>query len=276
MAKFIQGTFHFHSTYSHDGREPLKQVASTLQENGFAFAVMTEHFEDFDSVTMDRYLAEAHEITQTTGFVLIPAIEVHLSGLDTIVLPVQSFEQIQDLLKGQGSQQSLFKVLAHPARYRFEDVEKHIQKYQIDAVELWNQQADGSHIPPLEFLRSMRTHERRNRLRYFFGCDLHSVRLRAVNVLLLPGSTPKTADAIVQGLISGQVVARNLLTGVEFRNGSEPIDFDRWLVQLQQRSYIRGRILKTIRRGLRTLYKALPRNAQHSLNDFKNTVRNRV
>jgi hypothetical protein len=275
MSPVIKGTFHFHSTYSHDGRHPLKEVASTLQGNGFAFALMTEHFEDFDAATLDRYLAEAREITDTTGFVLIPGIEVHLSGLDTIVFPVRSFEQIQDLSR-KASDQTLFKVLAHPARYRFEDVERHIQKFHIDGVELWNQQADGSQIPPLEFLRSMRTLGARDRLRYFFGCDLHSAHLRAVNVLCLPDSTPRTADAIVNELTSGQFVARNLLTGIEYRNGAGRIDFNRWSQLLEERSYVRGRILKTIRRGLRSVYKALPRSAQHSLNDFKNTVRNRV
>jgi hypothetical protein len=276
MSPFIQGTFHFHSTYSHDGKHPLKEVASTLQASGFAFGVMTEHFEDFDAATVDRYIAEAKEITETTGFVLVPGIEVHLRGLDTIVFPVRRFEQIQALLKGEDSDPKFFKVLAHPARYRFEDVERHIQNFRIDAVELWNQQADGAHIPPMEFLRSMRTLGGRNRLRYFFGCDNHSAHLRAVNVLCLPESTPRTADAIANALASGQVVARNLFTGIEYRNGAGQGDFDRWFELLQKRSYVRGRILKTLRRVLRTLYKALPRNAQHSLNDFKNAVRNRV
>ena len=49
---------------------------------------MTEHFEDFDAATLDRYLRSAGD--DTTGFVVIPGIEVHLSGLDTIVFPVRT------------------------------------------------------------------------------------------------------------------------------------------------------------------------------------------
>jgi len=48
MRDSIDGAFHFHSTYSHDGKNTLSEIASTLSEAGLSFCVMTEHFEDLD------------------------------------------------------------------------------------------------------------------------------------------------------------------------------------------------------------------------------------
>src|SRR5262245_19573668 len=148
MRNDLQGTIHFHSTYSHDGRSTLREIALTLKERGLAFCLMTEHFEDFDAAKFSRYVQEAEAVTRETGFMLIPATEVDLSGLHTIVFPVQEYADVVRLANGHNNGPNrMFKLLAHPTKYPFELVLKHLEKYDIDGIELWNQEADGRYLP---------------------------------------------------------------------------------------------------------------------------------
>ena len=158
MKETIQGTFHFHSTYSHDGRSTLSEIASALRTAGMAFCVLTDHFEDFSAPKFNEYLRETREDTEKSGFLLIPGIEVNLSGLDTILFPVRDYDEIAQFASdGTGSANRLCKVLAHASKYPFEKVVKHLQQYQIQGVEIWNQQADGCHIPPFKLLDEWQT-----------------------------------------------------------------------------------------------------------------------
>jgi hypothetical protein len=273
----IQGTFHFHSTYSHDGRSTLWEIASALGRCGLSFCILTDHFEDFDAPKFDNYLREVREVTEKTGFLLIPGTEVNLAGLDTILFPAFSYGQIADFA-AQGherdSERRLYKVLAHASKYPFEMVVKHLERYKIEGVELWNQQADSRYIPPFKLLEMLEHYSRRKQYRYFFGCDLHNVNLTVANLLSLP--SPGTAEAIVHDLTEGDFTSRNIPTGIEYRNGSDSTDFDEWLRMLHKSAYRRGRFLGGIRTGLKSVYRMLPRDTQKSLNDVKNFVRNKV
>jgi len=273
----IQGTFHFHSTYSHDGRSTLSEIASALSAAGLAFCILTEHFEDFSAPKFNEYLRETREVSEKSGFLLIPGIEVNLSGLDTILFPVRDYDEIAKFVSdGSGSADRLCKVLAHASKYPFDKVVKHLQKYRIEGVEIWNQQADGSHIPPFKLLDVWQTYSRRRQHRYFFGCDLHKANLAVANIISLSAPSSGAVDAIIQHLREGTFVVRNLPTGIEYRNGAPSIDFDAWLQRLHEKSYYRGRLLGTVRSGLKSVYKMLPRDTQRSLNDVKNSVRNKV
>jgi hypothetical protein len=277
MSDTIQGTFHFHSTYSHDGRNSLAEIAASLQRAGYSFCVMTEHFEDLDEPKFARYVQETKEASCDTRFIFIPGIEVHLAGVDTIMFPVQEYEPIRYLADGgSDTATSVFKVVAHPSKYPFDKIVRHLETFRIDAIELWNQQADSSYIPPFQFLELVHTTEWRNQYRYFFGCDLHSAKLAVANVIVMDKPGAISADAIVQCLKEGSFTARNLVTGIEYRNGSPRTDFSSWLKAIRARSYYRGRILRKIRSGLRSAYKKLPRYIQRRLNDVKNVVRNNV
>ena len=280
MEDLLHGTFHFHSTYSHDGRSTLSEIATSLCERGFSFCVMTEHFEDFDPQKFERYkqeITETSSIFRSRGFVLIPGIEVNLSGLDTIVFPVREFSQITQLLsKAEDPERRLFKVLAHPTKYSFEAVVRHLAKYEINGIELWNQQADGRHMPPLGFFRSVRAAQWRNQERYFFGCDLHNVNLTVSNIISIDAKTPRTCEAIVDALINGEFRSRNVPTGIEYHNGPERTDFETWLQTLLEKPYYQGNFLQGVRYCLRAFYRALPRRMQKSVNDLKNSVRNKL
>jgi hypothetical protein len=277
MTGTIQGAFHFHSTYSHDGRSTLPEIAAKLSASGLAFCIMTEHFEDFNAAQFDRYVRDLQQITESTGFLFIPGVEVHLSGIDTLIFPAREFEPLVRLAEtGKDTQPPLFKVLAHPTKYSLDEVDRHLKNYAIQGIELWNQQADGSHIPPVQFLQWMKDHAQRNQHQYFFGCDLHDANLTVANVLSLPAAVERTPEGIARRIMAGGFVSRNLPTGVEYGNGPGRIELGPWLKSVLTKSYYRGKLLRGVRRGLRSIYKKLPRNAQHSLNDVKNFVRNKV
>jgi hypothetical protein len=273
----MRGTFHFHSTYSHDGRTTLEEIATRLSRRGFSFCVMTEHFEDLDAISFESYVRETKEVCLKTGFLLIPGVEVHLNGLDTIFFPVRSYEQIQRFIAfGRDGRQRLVKVLAHPVKYGFDAIVKHIEQYDLDGIELWNQQADGGYMPPLAFFEQLAAAPWRDRYQYFFGCDLHDVNLTVDNFLVIPDTVRRTPDAIADALTAGHFLSRNHRTGIEYPNGAARPDFDDWLQTLRRRSYYRGQMFRSVRRTLRAFYKMLPRDTQHSLNDVKNFVRNKV
>lgn len=277
MQDTIQGTFHFHSTYSHDGRSTLSEIATTLREQGLSFCLMTEHFEDFDEPKFDQYLLEIDSLNKSNSFLLVPGMEVSIGGLHTIVFPVRDFGELRELSSGETPASGpMFKVLAHPSKYPFPSVIRHLQKYRIDGIELWNQQSDGSYLPPFRFLESLKTYPQRSQYRYFFGCDIHNVHLTARNILSVPAPKEQTTQAIVDALISGDFISRNKVTGIDYRNGTDRTDYDTWIKALSDRPFYRAKLKLWVRRRLRSAYKIFPRQIQHSLNDFKNFVRDKV
>jgi hypothetical protein len=276
MPNVLQGAFHFHSNYSHDGKSPLDEIASGLKQLGLSFCIMTEHFEDFDASKFSRYLQEAETIGRSRRFVLIPGVEVHLGGLDTILFPVRDYDSVARFASGGEDDSGLFKVLAHPTKYSWEAVSKHLASYRIDALEMWNQQADSRYLPPLALLQFLKAQSWRGHYHYFFGCDLHSMKLSVSNVISVEATGDPMSEAIVRAIRDGNFESTNRPTGIRYRNGTTPSEFDAWVEDVTGRTYVGGRIRRSVRAKLKSLYKSLPGDMQHSLNDFKNFVRNKV
>jgi hypothetical protein len=277
MHTSIQGTFHFHSTYSHDGKNTLGEIAASLKAKGFSFCLMTEHFEDLSVTTFNRYIQEANGVTEATGFILVPGIEVDLSGLHTIIFNVHDYDEISQMAWAPDRCSRLpFKILAHPSKYPFERVQAHMEKYNINGLELWNQQADSVYLPPLKFLNLLKTHVGRNEIIGFFGCDLHDTHLSVANILSLQSQSPPTAEAILTALLRGDFVAMNLPTGIEFRNGPGGTDLASWIEEVTSKPYYQAKLRMGTRQILRWLYKSLPRGAQRFLNNTKNYLRNKI
>jgi hypothetical protein len=276
MSETVQGTFHFHSTYSHDGTSTLPEIAAALRAQGFTFCVMTEHFEDFDAEKFERYQADLHKVSALSGLTFVPGMELHLAGLDTLLFPIRSFEDLVRLEQGSVEHMPpICKVLAHPARYNRAQVLAHLDRYGIDGIELWNQQSDGPSFPPLDLMAFIAAHPRHDSFHYFFGNDLHSAKLAVANVLKLR-TTARTVEAIADALRAGEFVCHNRPTGIEFRNGTDQARFPEWLAEVQRKPSARAKLRRTVRRMLRSLYKSLPKKTQRSLNHLKNAVRNRI
>jgi hypothetical protein len=254
----------------------LLEIASALSGRGYSFCVMTEHFEDLDATTFEAYVREANAVTESTGFILIPGVEVEVSGVHTIVFPVCSYAEVREMRWAEEDLgHPVLKVLAHPSKYPYNLIQTHLERYKIHGLELWNQQADSSYIPPLEFLEMLKTLAPGRSLRCFFGCDLHKANLTVANVISVPTPPQVTRDAIVEALIKGEWASINLPTGIEYQNGIET-DLKQWLQNVLGRSYLCPKLRQSARRCLRLFYRMLPRNAQHSLNGVKNFVRNKV
>lgn len=276
MPNLIQGAFHFHSKYSHDGKSTLGEIASGLKQLGLSFCIMTEHFEDFDAFKFSSYLQEAEAIGRTREFVFIPGVEVRLAGLDTILFPVHDYESIVRFARGGEDNNSWFKVLAHPTKYSWAAISNHLKSYRIDALEMWNQQADSRYLPPLALLQVLRAQSWRAQYHYFFGCDLHSMKLTVYNVISVPVTGDRGGEAILSAIRNGNFESCNLPTGIRYRNGATATEFDAWIEDVARRSFVAGRIRHSVRARLRSFYKSLPGDMQHSLNDFKNFVRNKI
>jgi hypothetical protein len=278
MQASVHGTFHFHSTYSHDGRSTLEEVVAGLSARGVSFCIMTEHFEDFDVPKFDRYIQEVQRLNREGTFVLVPGVEVNLAGIDTIVFPVRDYQSIAEwAVDGHDPDQRLFKVLAHPSKYPLGALARHLDTYQVDAIELWNQQADSHYLPPLSLLKWLRDQSWRARYHYFFGCDLHDVTLGVANVIeLRPQGEALSCDLIVKKLRTGKFVSRNLTTGIQYGDWDQRSEFGQWADAVLAKPNYRGTLLRGVRTCLKRTYRLLPREAQHSLNDFKNFVRNKI
>jgi hypothetical protein len=277
MQELIRGAFHFHSTYSHDGRSTLAQTASTLHQRGFSFCIMTEHFEDFDPPKFKRYIEEVNALNRQGGFVLIPGIEANLGGIDTILFPVVTFDECFRFAAGKRTdRRQTWKVLAHPSRYPFDQVSKHLETFEIDAIELWNQQADGYYMPPLDFLESLKGHAWRNRYYYLFGCDLHDVSLSVCNIVTMQQLVGLSSESITTEMTRGRFVSVNVSTGIEYPNERGEAEFDEWLERVRGMPFGNARLLRSIRLTLKGIYQMMPRPMRHSLNDLKNLVRNKI
>lgn len=273
----IRGAFHFHSTYSHDGRTSLVDTVERLRGQGFAFVIMTEHFEDFDRIKFSSYLQEVEMLNRRMDFVLIPGIEVNLDGVDTIKFPVGDYEGCLDFgERAGGSISPTVSVLAHPTKYSLRKVLAHLGKFKIDGIELWNQQADGRYAPPLKFLMEFQAQAQPERYCCYFGCDLHDANLKASNFIALPRPHCLDPASLCAMIASGQFTSFNSDTGIAFSNGPQRDDYKAWLEKIQSCRNYKGRVLRFIRRGLRAGYKRLPKSVQRSLNDIKNTVRNKI
>jgi hypothetical protein len=277
MDALIHGTFHFHSTYSHDGRTTLTETVSRLRRQQFSFCIMTEHFEDFDSQKLGRYVEEVRTLNKVGGFVLVPGVELNLSGVDTIIFPVRDYEQCARFAaRRNGKDAGLFAVLAHPSKYSPEKIVRHLETCHIDGIEIWNQQADSSYSPPVEVMDFLKSCANRHAYRYFFGCDLHDVRLTVSNVVSLPRPEQLDVDLIVAAISSGTFLVTNRCTGISYRNSENNTGLDEWLANVAADPNFKGRLLRRVRRGLRGVYRSLPKPVQSSLNDLKNFVRNKV
>jgi hypothetical protein len=166
----VKGTFHSHSTLSHDGKLSIPELARFFRERGYQFLCLTEHAEDLDSGKVERMLEECAAVS-AKDFLMLPGNEficmgdVHLLGLGAADL-IGSTDPVEvaRAIRAQGG----FSVLAHPRRIDWQCPPEVLRT--IDAIEIWNVGYDGKYLPAAQALESFR-------------------RMRAVNqeLLALPG-----------------------------------------------------------------------------------------
>lgn len=173
----MQGIFHAHSTYSHDGRCTLPELVSLCKERGLGFIALSEHAEDMEEASMDAFASECKELSKT-GFILLPGLEfgfseypkLHLLGIGvTRYIPPSDISRTIDAIREQGG----LSVIAHPAR-NGHFVPEHI-KGKIDGIEVWNAAYDSRYLPhhkSVSLYRALR--KINNSMLAFGGLDFHT------------------------------------------------------------------------------------------------------
>ena len=169
----MKGVLHVHSTFS-DGELSLQQLREEYTRLGYRFACLTDHAEYFDERTAARYRDESEQLSDDE-FRFIPGLEyecperMHILGLGTTTLiETRDPERVIREIEGAGG----ISIIAHPRTQDFGRVES--LAHAATGIEAWNSKYDGRYAPRTEtFTLIRRVRARRDRVRAFFGQDLH-------------------------------------------------------------------------------------------------------
>jgi len=171
----LRGMFHIHSTYSHDGKISLSNLATLCRENKYDFIITTEHAESIgNQQSMDKYLSECEKLSDS-NFLIIPGLEFicerefHIIGVGvTDYITANDEKEVISEIHAQGS----IAVLAHIGYYDHMDYELFDE---VDGIEFWNLKYDNKYLPRLKPLQMFEKFRKRNtEVLGFAGLDLHS------------------------------------------------------------------------------------------------------
>jgi hypothetical protein len=183
------GIVHVHSAWSHDGRDTLEALHAFAGQRGIAFVGLTDHAEDFDGPTFERFAAECARVS-TLEVQLIPGLEYRFagwSGLHLLALGLRRWiePQTPSAFAADAPQAAAFTIMAHPVLPRYhlpDDVAA-----TIDAVEVWNAAYNTRFLPDPRALRLLdRVRRTRPEVVGIAGLDQHDARNdREIRVQLL-------------------------------------------------------------------------------------------
>jgi len=170
----IRGIIHVHTTYSHDGKLSLSDLAQLCKLSGYKFIIVTEHAEDMTKDSMNRLVQEC-ELLSNEDLIIIPGLEfrcadgMHILGLGIKkLLPVRNSKDVIAEIHRLGG----IAVLAHTSYYKKIPWENLLE---VDGVEIWNARYDGRFAPKIGCFRILKKLKKFNHnfVRYC-GLDLHS------------------------------------------------------------------------------------------------------
>ncbi len=172
----IKGVIHFHSNYSYDGRDNIRDIVAFLKSRGCSFVFLTEHDDDFNEEKMERFVEEC-EATSSRGFLVVPGIEfrcrnkVHILGLGLRkFVRREDPEGVATWIRDNGGK----AVIAHPIKYQQNIGPKLINL--VNGVEIWNSHKDSRFIPNYRMLELFRIWKKINPLIIpICGSDNHGV-----------------------------------------------------------------------------------------------------
>lgn len=156
LAKRVVGIAHVHSTYSHDGRLGLTELAAVAARHRWSFMLVTEHS---DSLTSDAFGAAEAECKALShdDFLMFPSVEytcegnVHILGYNAGY--IEDFPASPVALACAVRERGGLAVLAHPCRYirRSPEVLTPDLLSAVSGVEVWNSKLayDGPWVAPV-------------------------------------------------------------------------------------------------------------------------------
>lgn len=158
----IPGAVHVHSTYSHDGQDPLERIRDRAAVAGIRFVAMTDHAEDFDEARFGEY-RDACRAASTDQVTLIPGLEFRFArhrGLHLLACGLERFSQPETLeaFAHEVADAARLTILAHPILtvYRVPAVVGNC----IDAVEVWNASYNTRYLPDPRAISLLRAVQR--------------------------------------------------------------------------------------------------------------------
>jgi hypothetical protein len=231
----IQGIFHTHSTYSHDGKLSLSKIRHQLQGSGLDFAFTAEHYDDFNEIKMKAYGDEIRDLNEKSKFLFIPGFEIDFREVHIIVYGLEKyvkFHDSQELFNYSRENPKIITILAHPSKISDSKVLEYFLE-RTDGFEVWNKRADGRYFDYL-FLKKVKEHFNVQSKIKVFGLDLHDAKDFNYNILIF-NLSETTEDSLLQSFRQGY-----------FQNSSMPRSYDA-LESLDQ-------LLDSVSRGFRIRY----------------------
>jgi len=276
---YFWGIFHIHSRFSHDGKNTIREIAVKLKENNIKFCVITDHFEDFTEKEHNTYLSEIKSINEEKETIFIPGIEAQVLNSHVIFFPVYNYNQIYKVVNQEESlSNSFIKVVAHPTKNSISDLKELSSKYNIDGIEIWNQQTDGNYIPSVNFIEKLLKEDFKVIPNFYFGCDLHNKNYRINNFIYIKfeDNIDINTDYIIQKLRSGKFINFNQKSEIFLKGNSNFKDLLYCISNIEKKTFIHGIIFYKLRSVLKLIFEILPKNIRSRLNDLKNFVRSKI
>lgn len=155
----VTGIYHIHSSFSYDGSDSLKDIATWGKSHGLRFVLLTEHDLGFDEALFKEYCAECSK--NSDDVLLVPGIEyevvhggkrIHVGAiglpalLDSSVV-AKGLLALVDAIQSHGG----LAILHHPHNIRRVLTQEHIEAF--DLIELWNTKFDCGFGPNHQFCR---------------------------------------------------------------------------------------------------------------------------
>jgi len=241
-----KGIFHLHSRYSKDARLELSELKDFLRKKRYAFALLTDHFEDFDEDSARRFFEECEALSDD-GFVFIPGFEVtytgktHVACVGTRDFPVDRSRPIEIIRRYRSLGALAF--VTHPNRQPHNIDTQLIE--QLDGVEIWNASYDGPVAPNPINWKLLETYRKSKNLFAIGGADFHLSWQRTTPSVFIDAPA-LTKSAILDRIRSGRYEIKGIASSYSASAPLSSIQKNGWW--FLRRMYVLVRKMKRLLR----------------------------
>lgn len=150
-----RGIIHVHSSYSHDGKDSLEDLAAFGARTGLSFIGLTDHAEDLDAARYRELREKCVEVSRS-GVSIIPGLEFRFRryiGLHLLALDITEFIEPatpEEFIAATRDTATL-TIAAHPVLFRYRLPPA--VRGGIDAIEVWNAQYNTRYLPDPRAIR---------------------------------------------------------------------------------------------------------------------------
>jgi len=168
----LKGIVHVHSTYSHDGKLTIEEIANICRKHEYDFAIITEHTESMNERKVKELVKECKQ-NSDEKLILIPGIElatkedIHILGIG--VKKFSDEKKIEKVIEFIHKSKGI-AVLAHPHKYKKLPKNKF---EKLDGIEIWNFEYEGI-TPRMSNIKLFKELKKKNKKLFAYsGLDFH-------------------------------------------------------------------------------------------------------